>query len=103
MIRFIARRCTNSRLTLYSGASSWWRAASAATSSANAEQLGDEVFQVRRDCDEQFGMRTRVECIGIGTRAGQAGSEIGIDGAQVFQEQAVQPDQAVSLIQLGES
>ena len=45
---------------------------------ANAEQLGDEVLQMRRGCDQQIGMGPRVERSRIGPRADKRSGEVGI-------------------------
>ena len=58
---------------------------------------------MRRDCDQQLGLRTRVERSGIVRAPHKAGGEIGVGCAQVLEEQPVQPDQAIAAVELGET
>ena len=69
---FIALRWTNCRLTANSGASSWCRASSARTSGAMPNSVREEVLEMRRDGDQQVGLRLALERVRRARAAGEA-------------------------------
>jgi len=88
---FAARRWTNWRLIVCSGASSWWRAASARNSAWMPEQLGEKIVQVRRDFEDQRPIRTWRRARGVSRaprRAGCSGSRAGLSAARRWSRKA---------------
>ena len=67
----------------------------------DAEQLADEVFDMRGEIDQQIGFRLAVERVGVGASRHQAVVQRRVAGSEMRDKGAVEPDQALAFVQIG--
>ena len=68
-----------------------------------AEEFADEVFQMRRQLDQQIGFRLGFERVGILARGGETPGQGGVARLHMIEEGGVEPHQSVAPIQIRES
>jgi hypothetical protein len=69
----------------------------------DAEEVADEIFEMRRQIDEEIGFVLAVERIGLGARRHQPVVQRRLDGGEMRDKGAVEPDQPVALVKIGKT
>src|SRR5262249_24324666 len=69
----------------------------------DAEESGQEIFEMRRNGDEQFRFRLAAERLGLGTGRRQARRQVSIGGGQVLAERSGGVGQAGGTVEVGEA
>ena len=90
----------NFRFTAESGASSLCFACRSCSALLDAEQLPDEIFQMRGDGDDQLRSLLQRQCVRILPRRHELGMQLRRRLLELRQENAIQTSQSVPIVQI---
>ena len=66
----------------------------------DTEKLAQEIFQMRREFDDEFGLILGGDGFGVGAGVGQARVEVGVGGGQMVQKNVIQTHQSFAAVEV---